>query len=228
MVSVLQPQNGALVTVGTLDGLGSGEKIYSVRFEGELAYVVTFNQVDPLYVIDLSNPDKPVIAGQVSLSGYSSFLQPLSAGLLVGVGQSVDQTLAPEGLQVEVFNVADPTNPSLVSRQQLGNDASSTAENDPHALLWWPQSNLLVLPVDNYSGSGPTSAADVWTVSPSGTLDQVGTLAQPGSSESGYPEIERALVVGNDIYTLSEQGVMASGLSSLSQVAWLPYQNASS
>jgi uncharacterized secreted protein with C-terminal beta-propeller domain len=228
LVSVLQPNDGALVTVGKLDGLGSGEKIYSVRFEGDLGYVVTFNQVDPLYVIDLSNPLQPALAGQVSLSGYSSFLQPLSAGLLLGVGQAVDQTLAPQGLQVEVFNVSDPATPSLVSQQQLGNGASSAAEYDPHALLWWPQSNLLVLPVDNYSGSEPSSAADVWTVGSSGTLDQVGTLAQPGSSASGYPEIERAVIVGHDIYTLSEQGVMMNDMSSLSQVAWLPYQNASS
>jgi hypothetical protein len=69
VVSVLQPENGSLATVGKLDGLGSGEKIYSVRFEGDLAYVVTFNQVDPLYVIDLSNPLQPSLAGQVSLSG---------------------------------------------------------------------------------------------------------------------------------------------------------------
>ncbi len=228
VVSVLQPQNSALVTVGKLDGLGSGEKIYSVRFEGDLGYVVTFNQVDPLYVIDLSNPVKPALAGQVSLSGYSSFLQPLSAGLLLGVGQAVDQTLAPQGLQVEVFNVSDPASPSLVSQQQLGNGASSAAEYDPHALLWWPQSNLLVLPVNDYSGSGPSSAADVWTVGSSGTLDQVGTLAQPGNSDSGYPEIERAVIVGTDVYTLSEQGLMVNDISSLSQVAWLPYQNASS
>lgn len=228
VVSVLQAQSGSLATVGKLDGLGSGEKIYSVRFEGDLGYVVTFNQVDPLYVIDLSNPAQPALAGQVSLSGYSSFLQPLSAGLLLGVGQAVDQTLAPQGLQVEVFNVSDPASPSLVSQQQLGDGASSTAEYDPHALLWWPQANLLVLPVDDYSVSGPSSAADVWTVSSSGTLDQVGTLAQPGSAENGYPEIERAVIVGNDIFTLSEQGLMVNDMSSLSQLAWLPYQNASS
>jgi uncharacterized secreted protein with C-terminal beta-propeller domain len=228
VVSVLQAQDNALVVVGKLEGLGSGEKIYSVRFEGALGYVVTFNQVDPLYVVNLSNPVQPVLAGQVSLSGYSSFLQPLSTGLLLGVGQAVDQTLAPQGLQVEVFDVSDPASPSLVSQQQLSSGATSAAEYDPHALLWWPQSGLLVLPVNDYSGSGPTSAADVWTVSSSGTLDQVGTLAQPGSSENGYPEIERAMIVGNDIYTLSEQGVMANDMSSLSQLAWLPYASAPS
>jgi hypothetical protein len=56
----------------------------------------------------------------------------------------------------------------------------------------------------------------------------VGTVAQPGSAAGGYPEIERAVIVGNDIYTLSEQGLMVNDMSSLSQLAWLPYQNASS
>ncbi len=228
VLSVLQPRGGALVTVGSWHGLGEGEKIYGVRFMGDLAYVVTFDQTDPLYVLDLSNPDQPALAGQVSLSGYSSLLQPLSAGLLLGVGQSVGLQWRTEGLQLEVFNVADPSRPSLVSHEQVGDGAGSAAEYDPHALLWWPQDNLLVLPVDDYSGSGPSSAADVWSVSPSGVLLRVGTLSQPGSQQDGYPEIEREVVVGNDLYTLSEQGVMVDDLSSLSQVAWLSYQNSSS
>ena len=229
MVSVLQDEDGALVTVGTLHGLGRGEKIYAVRFVGDLGYVVTFNQTDPLYVVDLTNPEQPVLAGQVSLSGYSSFLQPLSGSLLLGIGQAVDQELRTEGLQLEVFNVAQPDQPALLSRQQLGRNATSAAEYDPHALLWWPAADLLVLPVDDYSSNGASSSAGVWTVGSSGTLRQDGALSQPVSSQqAGYPEIERAVVVGGDIYTLSEQGVMVSDMTSLSRVAWLAYQNASS
>lgn len=227
MVSVLQPRDGALVMVGSLHGLGEGEKIYAVRFMGDLAYVATFDQTDPLYVLDLSNPEQPVVAGQVPLSGHSSLLQPLSTGLLLGVGQPVDQQLRTQGLQVEVLNVADPSQPSVLSRQQLGDGAGSAAEYDPQALLWWPQDHLLVMPVDNYSGVGPSSAADVWVVGLSGTLEQVGTLSQPGSEQDGYPEIEREVVVGGDLYTLSEQGVMVNDLNSLSLVAWLGYQAAS-
>jgi uncharacterized secreted protein with C-terminal beta-propeller domain len=228
LVSVLQPENGALITVGTLHGLGRGEKIYAVRFVGDLGYVVTFNQTDPLYVVDLSNPEQPALAGQVSLSGYSSFLQPLSDSLLLGIGEAVDQQLRTAGLQLEVFNVAQPGRPALVARQQLGQDFSSAAEYDPHALLWWPASGLLVLPVDNYSSSVATSSADVWSISPAGALRRVGALTQPGNSQSGYPEIERAVVVGGDLYTLSEQGVMVSNMSSLASVAWLAYPNTSS
>jgi uncharacterized secreted protein with C-terminal beta-propeller domain len=228
LVSVLQPENGALITVGTLHGLGRGEKIYAVRFVGNLGYVVTFNQTDPLYVVDLSDPAHPALAGQISLSGYSSFLQPLSASLLLGIGESVDQQLATTGLQLEVFNVAQPGQPGLVSRQQLGQGSSSAAEYDPHAILWWPATGLLVLPVDNYSGSGATSSAGVWSIGPAGALHQVGSLTQPGNSQSGYPEIERAVVVGGDLYMLSEQGVMVSNMSSLARVAWLGYPNTSS
>ena len=228
MVSVLHPEGGSLVTVGALRGLGKGEKIYAVRFAGDIGYVVTFNQTDPLYVVNMSNPAQPALSGQVSLSGYSSFLQPLGNGLLLGIGQAVDHGLRTDGLQLEVFNVAQPGQPVLASRQQLGAGANSLAENDPHALLWWPQANLLVLPVDNYSGSTAISAADVWSVGTSGTLSQLGTLSQPSSGQNGYPEIERAVIVGNDIYTLSEQGVMVSDMGSLSEAAWLAYQNASS
>ncbi len=185
MVSVLQDEDGALVTVGTLHGLGRGEKIYAVRFVGDLGYVVTFNQTDPLYVVDLTNPEQPVLAGQVSLSGYSSFLQPLSGSLLLGIGQAVDQELRTEGLQLEVFNVAQPDQPALLSRQQLGRNATSAAEYDPHALLWWPAADLLVLPVDDYSSNGASSSAGVWTVGSSGTLRQDGALSQPVSSQQG-------------------------------------------
>ncbi len=92
-VTVLQPQSGALATVGSIDGLGSGEKIYAVRFIGSLAFVVTFRQTDPLYVVDLSAPTNPRTAGQLDLTGYSSFLQPVGNGLMLGIGQAVDQNL---------------------------------------------------------------------------------------------------------------------------------------
>ncbi|MHB1912450.1 MAG: beta-propeller domain-containing protein, partial [Acidimicrobiales bacterium] len=89
LVTVLAPQAGALVPVGSIGGLGQGEKIYGVRFVGPLGYVVTFRQTGPLYVVDLSDPTHPTLDGKLALTGYSSFLQPLGGSLLLGVGEAV-------------------------------------------------------------------------------------------------------------------------------------------
>jgi hypothetical protein len=256
-VTVLSAQNGALVPVGSVTGLGAGEKIYAVRFVGALAYVVTFRQTDPLYVVDLSDPANPRLAGQLPLTGYSSFLQPLGDNLVLGVGQAVDDNLRTSGLQVSLFDVSDPANPKLVSKDVLAG-ASSLAQQDPHALLYWAQTGTLVLPVTQWSpqplpagdpGSGtlPTSegfsGAVVWTLSGS-TLAEAGRISQPQpvpappSAPSGAasgaamvdpmaealaPGIERALVVGDKLFTVSDAGILESDLSTLAEDAWLAY-----
>ena len=266
-VTVLQPQNGALVTVGSLGGLGSGEKIYAVRFIGTLGFVVTFRQTDPLYVVDVSVPTDPHTAGQLELTGYSSFLQPVGNGQMLGIGQAVDQNLRVTGLQVSLFNVTDPNSPTLVSKLVYP-DGNSPAENDPHALLYWAPSGLAILPVELPGGSpypgatvapssdgpfnGPFNGAVALRVT-TGGVTEAARLSQPmpsaapsagstgGASSAGgigggaqfepsiapyLPNagIERAVVVGNTVYTVSESGIMASDLTSFAQVAWLPYQ----
>jgi uncharacterized secreted protein with C-terminal beta-propeller domain len=238
MVSVLQPDAGALVTEGAVRGLGPGEKIDAVLFHGDLGYVVTSKQaasskaavpkhVDPLFVVDLSDPRRPLLAGRVPAPGYLSLMQPLGPGLLAGLGQAAGPDQQAEGLQLEVFNVTNPSRPSLVSRQALSEDAGSPAQTDPHALLWWPSSSLLALAVSDNTGAGTFSGADVWSISSSGTLTKVGVISQPSSAGTRPepPAIERVAVVGADIYTISQQGVMASDATSLAEVAWLPFQS---
>ena len=178
-ITDLAPSGGALVAVGTVSGLGSGEKIYSVRFEGPLAYVVTFRQTDPLYVVDLSDPARPVQKGQLDLTGFSSFLQPLSGPLLLGVGQSVDGNLRQSGLQLSVFDVAVPSAPALESRVELPGGYSG-AQYDPHALLWWPRTRLVAMPVSDPAGNFDGVA--VWRVDAEGSLHQVARLSPPSST----------------------------------------------
>jgi hypothetical protein len=159
-VTVLQPEGGSLVTVGSVGGLGSGEKIYAVRFIGSLAFVVTFQQTDPLYVVDLSAPTDPRTAGQLDLTGFSSFLQPVGNGLMLGIGQAVDQNLRTTGLQVSLFDVADPNDPTLVSKLVYP-DGTSEAENDPHALLYWAPSDLAIMPLELEGGVSGTPGSPV-------------------------------------------------------------------
>src|SRR5262249_44748012 len=120
-VTVLQPQNGVLAPVGQVSGLGQGEQIYSVRFDGNTGYVVTYQQVDPLYTIDLSDPTAPKVVGQLDLQGYSAYLHPLGGGLLLGVGQDVSTTNnEPTGAQIELFDVSNPASPQLLAKTSLG------------------------------------------------------------------------------------------------------------
>ena len=269
-VTVLARQGGGLAPVGAVSGLGAGEKIYAVRFVGPLAYVVTFRQTDPLYVVDLSDPTAPQLAGQLPLTGYSSFLQPLGGGLVLGVGQSVDANLRTDGLQVSLFDVTDPAHPALVARDVLSG-ATSTAQDDPHALLYWGPTGTVVMPVSQ-TGVGPAgtptdpgatvgtpfTGAVVWHVG-AGTLDEVGRVRQPTTAPSAPPTgapgavpglptctacagtggggavaimvpfgasqgaVERALVVGDRLYTVSEAGILESDLASLAPGTWMAF-----
>lgn len=227
-VTVLRATGGQLVAVGQLTGLGAGEKIFGVRFIGAIAYVVTFRQTDPLYVVDLSQPTHPALRGQLELTGYSAYLHPIGGGLLLGVGEAVDSNARRVGLQTSVFDVADLSHPALRSRD-IEDNTYSPAENDHHAFLWWAPRRLLVVPVVPVPGvyqtgsrtSNQTGGVMVFSVGSDGTVTRVGAVQQP-QSPYGWG-VERAVVVGDLLYTVSDAGILASRLDTLSQVAWLPY-----
>jgi len=127
-------------------GLGKGERVYSVRFVGNTAYVVTFRQVDPLYTVDLTDPAHPTILGELKIAGYSAYLHPIGEDLLLGVGQAIDETTGrPGGTQISIFDVADLRNPKLLHRAPLG-PGWSEAESDHHAFLFWQKTGLVVIP----------------------------------------------------------------------------------
>jgi hypothetical protein len=222
---VLRQQGGDLVQTGVVDGLGKGEQIYSVRFVGPRGYVVTFRQTDPLYSVDLSDPAKPVVTGELKINGYSAHLQPVGDGRLVGVGQDADSRGRTKGTQVSLVDVADPAAPRRVAQHRVTH-GSSEAEYDPHALLWWPATKLLVVPVTvydvDYDGTGPaaTGTALALRVTDNG-LTRIGGIAQP-TVQGATPPIRRSLVVGDVLWTLSDAGLQASDLSTLRRLRWLP------
>ncbi len=144
-----------LTIVGKLEGLAKNESLYSVRFMGDRGYLVTFHQTDPFFVIDLSNPTSPKVAGELKIPGYSSFLQPYDQNHVIGLG--VQNTVAngyeTSNLKLSLFDVTDINNPTQIAKYNVeGNYTSSTALNDPKALLFDLQKQLLVIPVsiNNY------------------------------------------------------------------------------
>jgi hypothetical protein len=212
-VYVLARQGGRLVRVGMVGGLGHGERIYAVRFVGPTGYVVTFRQTDPLYSLDLRDPAKPRATGELKISGYSAYLHPAGDGRLIGVGQQADAKGRPLGLQVALFDVRDPAAPRRLSGYTVPS-TWSMAEFDPHAFLYWPQSGLTVLPL---GGPGEDGALAL-SVTPAG-VHRLGHVAQPKSAGA----IQRALVVGGTLWTLTPTGLQASDLTSLAKTAWLPF-----
>ena len=244
-VTVLAQRGAVLLPVGQVTGLGAGQQIYSVRFVAETGYVVTFRQVDPLYTIDLRSPVSPKIAGQLELTGYSSYLHPLGPGLLLGVGQDIGgQINEPTGSQLELFDVADPQAPRLIQKVTLGAGSSSEVQYDHHAFLFWPPNALAVLPVEifptplfqNAPGGIPLGVTPPIRSPPPGFVGAIGyRVDHSGITEVGRiaidatgglaPTIRRSIVVGGSLLSISDAGVLSSKLDTLARQAFLPFPN---
>jgi hypothetical protein len=138
--------------ISRLEGLGKGERIYSTRFMGERAYMVTFRQVDPLYVIDLKNPENPKVLGELKIPGYSDYLHPYDANHIIGVGKDAEvETGRAQGLKIAIFDVTDVTNPVVKSEVMLGARGSDSEILRTHkAFLFDKEKELLVIPAQLY------------------------------------------------------------------------------
>lgn len=146
-VTVLRPSGGELSEVGSVGGLGETERIYAVRFMDEVGYVVTFRQTDPLYVIDLSDPEDPQRAGELKIPGYSAYLHPVADGRLLGIGQDADDDGRTEGVQASLFDVSDPDNPDRLDTVTL-DGGWSQVEGTHHAFTLW--NDLAFVPFERW------------------------------------------------------------------------------
>ena len=154
--------DSSMKTVGKLEGVAPGESIYAVRFIGDRAYMVTFQHVDPLFVIDLSSPESPKILGKLKIPGYSDYLHPYDETHLIGIGHEVDASIdadkvhssdavyytAIQGVKISIFDVSDVSNPVEMYKTVIGDrGTSSLATTDHKAFLFDKDKQLLVVPM---------------------------------------------------------------------------------
>ena len=211
-VHILKVDGSKLNEIGAVNGMGRGETIQGVRFDGPRGYVVTFRQVDPLYVLDLSDPTSPELVGELKVPGYSTYLKPIDGDRVITVGMSGTETGQITGAQIAVFDVSDPSNPVQVATAEIAQWSEATS--DPHAFLWWPETGQIVVPkelvCEQFGGSGCESAV---------VLKLEGsTLTEQGRLFQWFP-IRRAVIAQNQLVTVSAGGTMVNQLSDLSEIA---------
>jgi beta propeller domain-containing protein len=218
-VTVLREREGRLEAAGRVGGLGRGERIYAVRFVGDRGYVVTFRQVDPLYVVDLADPTAPRVAGELKIPGYSAYLHPVGDDLLLGIGQDATEQGRRIGLQASLFDVSNPSRPSRLEAHALGNGGSEV-EYDHHAFLWWAPEQLAVLPIQQYVAGGEGTGAVGLRVTRATGIGERGRVEHPGP----FPiPVRRSLVAGERLVTISDRGVATSRLATLAPLGFLAF-----
>ncbi len=220
-ITVLSDSRGHLAEVGTAGGLGRGEYIRAVRFIGEQAYVVTFQTFDPLYIVDLSDPHQPVLAGHLDQPGFSEFLYPLPGQRLLGVGVQLSDD-EPSGLIVATYDVSNPAQPRRLDSSVLASGYQYVAQGyDPHAFLYWSPVNLALVAVPSdgtYTGSGGgSSAVAAYQIGAGGQLTRTATLSH------GTDLATRSVVIGSQVWAITSGGVVTADLTDLPATTWHPY-----
>ena len=221
-VHVLTERDGELVEVGRVRGLGKGERITAVRFFGDVAAVVTFLRIDPLFLLDLSDPADPRVTGELKVPGFSSYLHRVGPDRLLGVGSSATEEGMVTGAQVSLFDISDRSAPRLVESADFPN-GHSLVEHDHHAFLHWPATGLAVFPLAEYDyENGQSWIGSVGLEVTNGGLTEVGraTHQDEGVAEWDH-SIARTLVVDGRLFTVSDVGIEANALDDLGERAFL-------
>ncbi|MGN0562822.1 MAG: beta-propeller domain-containing protein [Candidatus Fimenecus sp.] len=211
---ILTVLDGDLNPVGELSGIAKGEDIYAVRFLGDIAYLVTFYQTDPLFVVDVSNPEKPEIKGELKIPGFSNYLHPYSDGLLIGIGTDGDENGATGRVKISLYDVTDCQNPKEISKVVYDTSETtysySEAQFDHKAYLSFSDSGEFAVPICEIMGNKEKVYASVLTVE-NGALKITGTYTADGTGAGGWhnERIVRITYSGDTVYTLSDTAVTA-------------------
>ena len=154
-----------LKQIGISEYVAKGEKMYSSRFMGEKAYLVTYQTIDPLFVFDLSDETNPVVLGELHIPGYSTYLHPYDNEHLIGIGMQTEEivnrdsygkvrsvTAKITGMKMALFDVSDVNHPIQISETIIGDSRTTSAIlTNPKALLFSKERELIAIPVNNYS-----------------------------------------------------------------------------
>lgn len=200
-----------LQPLGKIEDLAPGERIYSVRFMGDIAYFVTFRETDPLFSADLSDPKNPRILGQLKIPGFSNYLFPYGDGQLLGLGMEADEsTGATECMKLSMFDISDPSNVSEYSKYLIEDSQYSDALYNHKASLVDSKRDLIGFACFT-EGSGGIRYR---VYSCENGFAQVADL--PLNKTTGY--MSRGIVIGNVLYVVEGYRATSYSLDSFTQL----------
>src|SRR3989339_219866 len=232
--------DGDMKVVGSLENLAEDEQIYSVRFMQDRAYMVTFKQTDPLFVIDLKDPKRPTVLGELKIPGFSNYLHPYDANTMIGIGKDTDVNewggVTTRGIKLSLFDVSDVSSPKEIDTYVMGDRGSdSIALYDHKAFLFSRDKNLLVIPVSlqnsgEFGWSKLTfTGAAVFNITRdgfklSGKIDHSdGGRISNQDYWGGYTyydnTVKRSLYINDALYTFSNKYLKINNLNDLSLVS---------
>ncbi|MDD3766282.1 MAG: beta-propeller domain-containing protein [Eubacteriales bacterium] len=220
---------------GSVEDIAPDERIYSARFVGDRGYMVTFRQVDPLFVIDLADPYAPKILGQLKIPGYSNYIHPVDENHILGFGKDATGDGLYQGMKMALFDVSDVTNPIQKFEEIIGDRGTESPLLQSHkALLFARDLELLAFPVtvrevlekDRYGasyGQLTFSGAYVYSFSTQSGFDLRGKIThlsdddmlKLGNYVDYNKEISRIMYVGNSLITISNSEIFAHDMDTV-------------
>ncbi|GAA0179529.1 beta-propeller domain-containing protein [Clostridium sediminicola] len=227
-----------LDVVGKIEDLAKDEKIYSVRFMGDKAYMVTYRLTDPLFVIDISIPTNPKVLGELKVPGFSQYLHPYDENHIIGFGYDTSasndngrEITRTEGMKMTLFDVSDLSNPKVQFSTKIGDkNTNSELSYDHKAFLFSKEKNLIAFPINNEYGDG-FQGAYVYNVNLEDGFTLKGKITHTNekefnkkysNSKLGRPYwahlIGRIFYIEDTLYTLSRESIKASNIETLEEI----------
>ena len=218
--------NENLETIGKIEGLAKGERIYSVRFMGNRAYMVTFVETDPLFVIDLSNPTTPTVLGELKIPGYSKYLHPYDETHLIGIGEDTEvvnygygDRVVTNGMKMAMFDVTDPNNPQELYNVKIGEKGTYSELLYNHkALLFSKEKNIIAFPISITDNDYKVTfqGAIVYGVSLEKGFELKTKISNSATDYDRYysrNRVERIIYIKDTLFTLSNALIKAVDLN---------------
>jgi hypothetical protein len=242
-VFVLREQDRRLKVVGSVKGIAPSEDIRSARFVGTRGFVVTFKKTDPLFTIDLSDPEHPFIAGELHIPGFSTYIHMMDDTHLLTIGfdaQDVGSFAWFQGVALQIFDVSNMREPRLVHKTIIGTRGSASDATSNHlAFNYFAPLHVLALPMTICEGSqgdgeyGSTmsfSGLMVWDVTVEDGFRERGRVPHVIPSQSPYAsncgawwtspdtEVKRSIIMEDFVYSISGDAMKVNRLSNLDEL----------